>query len=85
MKKLALSLALALTLSVSGVALAGEEYHDSDSHPLKVAAHLVHPVGAGLEWIVFRPLHFIMSRPGLDKVFGHDTIDDGLAMYEPIE
>jgi len=51
---------------------AADEYDDSQSHPLRVAAYLVHPVGYGLEWLLFRPMHWVVSRPSLVHVFGHD-------------
>ncbi len=66
------SLALLVTLGVTGAAYAvPDEYDDSQSHPLRVAAYLIHPVGVGLEWLVFRPLHWVVSRGGADRVFGH--------------
>lgn len=51
---------------------AADEYGDSQSHPLRVAAYLLHPVGYGLEWLIFRPIHWVVSKPSLIRVFGHD-------------
>jgi hypothetical protein len=48
-----------------------DDYDDSQTHPLQVAAYLVHPIGYAAEWLIFRPLHYIVSRPMLEKVFGH--------------
>ncbi len=48
-----------------------DEYDETQGHPLRVAAYLVHPVGFALEWILLRPLHWVVSQPGLEKVFGH--------------
>ena len=48
-----------------------DEYDDSQSEPLRVAAYLVYPVGYAMEWLIFRPLHWVVSRPQLEKVFGH--------------
>lgn len=48
-----------------------DEFDETQTHPLRVAAYLVHPVGFALEWMLFRPFHYVVSRPGLDKVFGH--------------
>lgn len=65
-------LVLLVTLGGTGSALAvPDEYDDSQSHPLRVAAYLVHPVGVGLEWLIFRPFHWVVSREGADRVFGH--------------
>jgi hypothetical protein len=38
-----------------------DEYDDSQSHPLRVAAYLVYPVAFLTEWIIFRPFHFLVS------------------------
>lgn len=50
---------------------AEDAFDETQTHPLRVAAYLVHPVGFALEWILFRPFHYVVSRPGLDKMFGH--------------
>ena len=49
-----------------------DEYDDSQSHPLRVAAYLIHPVGVLLEWTIFRPLHYLASAtPEAEYVSGH--------------
>jgi len=48
-----------------------DEYEDSQSHPFRVAAYLVHPVGVALEWIVFRPFHYFISLPYVAEATGH--------------
>lgn len=53
-----------------------DEYDDSQSHPFRVIAYLVHPVGYALEWVVFRPLHCLVAQPSLVKVFGHTSHDE---------
>ncbi|MCX8073071.1 MAG: hypothetical protein N3C12_11555 [Candidatus Binatia bacterium] len=50
---------------------AEDQFDETQTHPIRVAAYLIHPVGFALEWVIFRPLHYVVSRPGLDKVFGH--------------
>lgn len=47
-------------------------YDDSQSHPLRIAAYLVHPVGYALEWLIFRPFHWVVAQPSLVDVFGHE-------------
>jgi hypothetical protein len=66
-----LAMTLALTASPNAALAERDEYEDSQSHPLRVAAYLVHPVGYALEWAIFRPFHYLVSSPGADKVFGH--------------
>jgi hypothetical protein len=75
MKRYCLWLAVAvLALHLSfGAARADsdDEFDETQTHPLRIAAYLVHPVGFALEWVLLRPFHYVVSRPGLDKVFGH--------------
>ena len=46
-------------------------YDDSQSHPLRIAAYALNPVGFALEWLVTRPIHALVSQPELAQVFGH--------------
>jgi len=67
-----LALSLCLTLGAKPGLAAPDEYDDSQSHPLRVAAYLLHPVGWITEWIVFRPFHFIVSATKPQEAFfGH--------------
>ena len=50
-----------------------DDYDDSQSHPLRILAYLVHPVGYSLEWLVTRPFHEVVAQPDLEPVFGHDV------------
>ncbi len=73
MKRSIVWFSLFALLATSGVARAipNDEYDDSQSHPLRVAAYLLHPVGYGLEWVIFRPFHWLVSRENSEKAFGH--------------
>ena len=63
---------------------ASDDYDDSQSHPLRVVAYLVHPVGVLAEWIIFRPLHFLVSAaPATEYVFGHKPHPPILAEPQP--
>ena len=65
-------LAFAGVLALPVAARAVDEYDDSQAHPLRVAAYAVHPVGVALEWIVFRPIHYLVAAsPETEYVFGH--------------
>jgi hypothetical protein len=66
-------LTLVLTLTAGVASAVPDEYDDSQSNPLRVAAYLVNPVGVGLEWLIFRPFHYIVSRPYLEPIFGHHS------------
>ncbi len=64
--------ALCLTLGLKPALAAPDEYDDSQSHPLRVAAYLLHPVGFILEWTIFRPFHYIVSSSEpAEAFFGH--------------
>ena len=60
-----------LACSAGPAAAVPDDYDDAESHPLRVAAYLAYPAGFTLEWLVFRPFHYIVSRPYLDAFFGH--------------
>lgn len=65
----AISLAASLMLAPSPGAAAPDAYDDSQSHPLRIAAYLAHPLGYAVEWLVFRPFHFLVSS--YPDIFGH--------------
>jgi hypothetical protein len=73
MKRFALAALLGLVLAWSAIpaVAAPDAYDETQSHPLRVVAYLIYPVGYGLEWLVFRPFHYLVSRPALEPVFGH--------------
>jgi outer membrane protein OmpA-like peptidoglycan-associated protein len=51
---------------------APDEYDDSQSNPLRIAAYLLHPIGWLAEWTVFRPFHFLVSATEPQEAFfGH--------------
>lgn len=66
-------LALTLLVSPASPALAApDEYDDSQSHPLRIAAYLLYPAAWLTEWLVFRPFHFMVSATEPQEVvFGH--------------
>jgi hypothetical protein len=41
----------------------------------------VHPAGFALEWALTRPIHFLVSTPGLDRVFGHTPHENPYGGY----
>jgi hypothetical protein len=64
-------LAFVLMVGAHPAAAAPDNYDDTQSHPLRIAAYLLHPVGFTAEWLIFRPFHYLVSRPSLAPVFGH--------------
>jgi hypothetical protein len=81
MKRLMIAAAIATMVTISGgMARASEipedSYVDGFSHPLRVLAYLVAPAGYAAEWLVFRPLHYVISRPQLHNAFHYDPDED---------
>lgn len=86
MKRLLLGLALAgWLLGASSVARAHDAYDDSQSHPLQLAAYAIAPAGFALEWLVTRPIHFLVSQPKLERIFNHVPHDSPFGGYEPYQ
>jgi hypothetical protein len=78
-KRLLAVLMVVFALSAPGVASAAEPvdaYDDSQSHPFRIIGYIVHPVGYALEWAIFRPIHWVVAQPNLEKVFGHVSHDE---------
>ena len=76
MKLLAALFGLAL-LAAPATSRAHIYDRDDSDYPLRYVAYAVYPIGIAVEYGVLRPIHWLVSRPGLDVVFGHDpTIDD---------
>ena len=71
MKRSLLGLTLGCVLLAAAPARAHDAYDDSQSHPLRILAYAIHPVGFALEWLVTRPIHFAVSNPNTERVFGH--------------
>lgn len=88
MRRLLLALGLIGALGASAPVAAHDAYDDSESHPLRIAAYGAYPIGYLAEWLVMRPMHFVVSHPQLEKIFGHtphETPFGGYGAYEPEE
>jgi hypothetical protein len=70
-------------LGAPALARAHDAYDDSESHPLRLIAYAVHPIGWGLEWLVMRPIHFLVSTPQVEPVFGHVPHESPWGNYQP--
>ena len=67
-----LSLVVVLAMYGSALAIPQDEYDDSQSYPLRIAAYLLNPVGVGLEYAIFRPFHWLVSyNDTTELIFGH--------------
>ncbi len=61
-----------------------DTYDDSMMHPLRLAYYAVYPVAFAGEWLVARPLQFIISRDAWSNMFGYGTLNDDAASYSSI-
>lgn len=71
--------ALTLTAGLAVLAtpaLADEYDRHRAGHPLRVIAYVVHPIGVALDWLVFRPAHWVGSQPVVRDIFGHDVDEE---------
>jgi len=85
-KQLLVTLGLAtLLLAGTRAAYAHDAYDDSESNPLRIAAYALHPVGWAIEWAVMRPMHFVVSQPQLEPVFGHEPHESPFGDYSAYE
>ena len=85
MKKLIVAMGVALTMGLSGPALAHDDlqdqyiedrYDDGVTHPLRLAYYAVHPIGYAAEWLIGRPFQYIISREHLRNIFGWKAFDE---------
>jgi hypothetical protein len=86
MKRQIAALAMLGVMVTSGAALAlPDDYDDSQSHPLRIVGYLVNPVGVGLEYLIFRPFHWLVSRnETTDEIFGHRPHGAEEPPYKPV-
>ena len=72
-------------LGAPSVVRAHDAYDDSESNPIRLAAYAISPVGWLLEWTVMRPIHFVVSNPQLEPIFGHAPHETPFGAYSPYE
>ncbi|MDH3444033.1 MAG: hypothetical protein OEN50_08940, partial [Deltaproteobacteria bacterium] len=66
------ALIVSLTLATKSGFAAPDEYDESQSNPLRIAAYLLHPIGVITEWVIVRPFHYMVSaNEQQEKIFGH--------------
>jgi hypothetical protein len=76
----AMALAASLLL-VASPAVSDDYERHSAGHPLRIAAYVLHPVGVALDYLIFRPAHWIGSKGPLKVLFGHE--DETPRISEP--
>jgi hypothetical protein len=84
-RRLILALGLIVALGAGAPVAAHDAYDDSESHPLRLAAYGAYPIGYLVEWVVMRPMHFVVSHPQLERIFGHVPHETPFGGYQPYE
>ncbi len=72
LKPLAGALLVLGLLTAAGPAAADDYDPNYAGHPLRVLAYVVHPVGVLLDYLIFRPAHWIGSKEPMKTIFGHE-------------
>ena len=68
------ALPLVALLALVAAPAAADEYDARRAgHPLRVVAYVLHPIGVALDYLLFRPAHWVGSQPVVRTVFGHDV------------
>ena len=65
-----------LLAGIAGPAAADEYDAHRAGHPLRVAAYALHPIGVALDYLLFRPAHWVGSLPVIRTIFGHEVDED---------
>lgn len=64
---------LCALLLLSATPAVSDEYDDSSSgHPLRIVAYVLHPIGVVLDYLIFRPAHWLVRHEPMKTVFGHE-------------
>lgn len=77
--KLSLSVLAAAAILASALPAQAHTYRrnsSADENPVRFVAYFVHPIGIALEYLITRPVHYIVSQPHLDILCGHKAHPD---------
>jgi len=70
-RSVAAALFLASTLVFAAPAAADDYRSDEAGNPLRIVAYILHPVGVVLDYVIFRPAHWLFSHEPLKTLVGH--------------
>ena len=73
---LLLAAIVAAALLLPGAAPAAEFDRDEAGNPVRMAGTLAYPAGFALEYLWFRPAHWLGRHTPFRQVFGQDTFDE---------
>lgn len=82
MNKKALIALLALVLISISVPSRADRYNRSQGdNPFKLIAYVLNPIGLVAEYVVMRPIHWMVSQPCADITFGHQVEPEDAGKY----
>lgn len=87
-KTMLILLVMGFVISARTPAVAHEYDRGDSDNPVRIAAYLFHPLGIAVEYVVTRPIHWLVSRPTLNVWFGHDPTEkdgDYFKWYDPTD
>ncbi len=78
-KRIVALLLMVIVISVLTAPVCAHSYRRAKSdNPLRYAAYLVYPIGIAGEYLITRPIHWLVSRKGFCKIFGHNPKPDDI-------
>jgi len=75
-KLIVVLMVIVLVLLFTASSFAHTYYRCKSDNPIRYVAYAVYPVGVACEYLVTRPIHWLVSRPHLCKIFGHEPKKD---------
>jgi hypothetical protein len=69
-------IASAMLAFTPGTSHADDYVRGQTDNPFRIVAYGVHAVGTAFEWVVTRPVHWVVSRPHARIIFGHTVNPD---------
>jgi len=66
-----LCLAFALVILAAVPSTFAHDFQRENQHPLRYMAYPFHAVGVFAEYTFYRPIHWLVSQPHYDVIFGH--------------
>jgi hypothetical protein len=63
----------AVVLALAAPAARADDYEsDRAGHPVRILAYVLHPFGVALDYLVFRPAHWVGHQEPFKTIFGHE-------------
>jgi len=82
-KKFAVLTMMFVFLAAATVSNADRFRRGQSDNPLRLIGYVAHPIGLAAEYAVMRPIHWVVSQPYLDVVFGHKaTVEEDGTYFE---